>query len=192
MPDDGPAPNVDLNPREKFRVKVFNTIVDRLISEIDKRRRSCDNVNELFGFLTDRQISSSDIKQKATHLVEAYQCDLEEAFVDEIQLFLPLCASDMSVSLMLQNMIENKLVSSFPNVNIAFRIYLSILGTSCEGERSFSVLKRVKNYLRSSVDQAKLSALSLLSIESELLKNLDIDDIITDFAHKKSRKVTIV
>jgi len=123
MPDDGPAPNVDLNPREKFRVKVFNTIVDRLISEIDKRRRSYDNVNELFGFLTDRQISSSDIKQKATHLVEAYQCDLEEAFVDEIQLFLPLCASDMSVSLMLQNMIENKLVSSFPNVNIAFRIY---------------------------------------------------------------------
>ena len=100
----------------------------------------------------------------------------------------------MSVSLMLQNMIENKLVSSFPNVNIAFRIYLSILGTSCEGERSFSVLKHVQNYIRSTVDQAKLSALSLLSIESELLKNLDIDrdDIITDLVHKKSRKVTIV
>ena len=83
-------------------------------------------------------------------------------------------------------------VSSFPNVNSAFRIYLSILGTSCEGKRSFFVLKRVKNYLRSTMGQAKLSALSLLSIESELLKNLDIDDIIIDFAHKKSRKVNIV
>jgi hypothetical protein len=40
--------------------------------------------------------------------------------------------------------------------------------------------------------QDKLSASSLLSIESELLKNLDIDDIITDFAHKKSRQVNIV
>ena len=33
--------------------------------------------------------------------------------------------------------IENGLVASFPNVNIAFRIYLSIFGTSSEGERFF-------------------------------------------------------
>ena len=78
---------------------------------------------------------------------------------------------------MLQQLINTKLVNSFPNVSVAIRIYLSILGTSCEGERSFSVLKRVKNYLRSTLRQQKLTALSLLCIEHELLRQVDVDDI---------------
>jgi len=81
---------------------------------------------------------------------------------------------------MLQQLIERKLVNSFPNVSVAIRIYLSILGTSCESERSFSVLKRVKNYLRSTLSQQKLTALSLLCIEHELLRQVDIDDNIAD------------
>jgi len=46
-------------------------------------------------------------------------------------------ADNKSVAEMIRSQIADKLVSSFPNVNIAFRIYLSIFGTSCEGERSF-------------------------------------------------------
>jgi len=62
------------------------------------------------------------------------------------------------------------MVNIFPNVNIALPIYLArpIFGTSFEGERSFSVLKRVKNYLRSTLGQNRMTALSLLSIESEV------------------------
>lgn len=40
--------------------------------------------------------------------------------------------------------INIKMVSCFPNLNIVFRKYLWIFGTPCEGERSVSVLKRVK------------------------------------------------
>jgi len=60
------------------------------------------------------------------------------------------------------------MVNIFPNVNIALPIYLAIFGTSFEGERSFSVLKRVKNCLRSTLGQNRMTALSLLSIESEV------------------------
>jgi hypothetical protein len=76
-------------------------------------------------------------------------------------------------------------------VNTALRMYLSILGTSCESERLFSVLKRIKNCMRSTIGQNKLSALSLLCIESELLRELDTMDIITNFAKQKSRKVAL-
>ena len=92
---------------------------------------------------------------------------------------------------MLQHQIDKNLVSSFPNVNIAMRIYLSILGSSCECERSFSALKRIKSCLRSTMGQEKLSALSLLFIESELLRGLDMDDVISNFAKQKCRKVPL-
>jgi len=80
------------------------------------------------------------------------------------------------------------MVTSFPNVNIAFRIYLSIFGTTFEGERSFSILKRVKNWQRSTIRQDKLSSLSVLAIEHELLQEIDTEIIIESFTNKKCRK----
>ncbi|CAI6344442.1 unnamed protein product [Macrosiphum euphorbiae] len=80
------------------------------------------------------------------------------------------------------------MVTSFPNVNIAFRIYLSIFGTSCEGERSFSIQKRVKNWQRSTIGQDKLSSLSVLAIEHEFHQEIDTEKVIESFANKKYRK----
>ena len=178
---------------DKFKVQVFYSILDKLICEMHHRRGAYADVDSKFSFLTAREpeLSLQDIRHKASSLVEAYQCDLEEAFVEEIALFLPLFKTETSASQMLQQLINTKLVNSFPNVSVAIRIYLSILGTSCEGERSFSVLKRVKNYLRSTLRQQKLTALSLLCIEHELLRQVDVDDIIAQFATIKSRKVNI-
>ena len=63
--------------------------------------------------------------------------------------------------------------------------------SNCSGERSFSVLKRVKNQLRSSMGQKRLNSLALLCIEKELLEKIDTDDIIKSFALSKSRKCVI-
>ncbi len=63
--------------------------------------------------------------------------------------------------------------------------------TNCTGERSFSKLKLIKNELRTSMVQQRLNWLSLLSIESELLDQIDVEAIIDDFADKKCRKVFI-
>ena len=63
--------------------------------------------------------------------------------------------------------------------------------SNCSGERSFSLLKRVKNQLRSSMGQKRLNSLALLCIEKELLEKIDTDDIIKSFALSKSRKCVI-
>jgi hypothetical protein len=54
---------------------------------------------------------------------------------------------------MIRAQIDDKLITSFPNANITFRIYLSIFGTSAEGERSFSKMKLIENYLPSTMGQ---------------------------------------
>lgn len=48
---------------------------------------------------------------------------------------------------------ENNLCDLF--LNISLRIYLSLLVTVASAERSFSKLKRVKNYLRSTICRKK-------------------------------------
>ena len=76
--------------------------------------------------------------------------------------------------------------STFPSVFIALRIFLTLPVTNCEGERSFSHLARIKNELRTTQTQQRLSALPL--IETELLRSLEFDEVITDFANRRARK----
>ena len=49
--------------------------------------------------------------------------------------------------------------------------------------------KNIKNYLRSSMSQERLSGLSTLSIENELAFSLNLEQIVTDFSNQKARKV---
>ena len=81
-----------------------------------------------------------------------------------------------------------KLADCYPNVVIAYRVLLTVPVTVASAERSFSKLKLIKTYLRSSMSQDRLNGLATLSIEKEMLKNIDVDVSINDFASQKARK----
>ncbi|KAF7658354.1 hypothetical protein LDENG_00013970 [Lucifuga dentata] len=49
-------------------------------------------------------------------------------------------------------------------------------------------MKCVKNELRTTMGQNRLTALSLMAIEYELVREMDFEDIIEAFATSKSRK----
>ena len=70
------------------------------------------------------------------------------------------------------------------------RIYLVLMVRNCTGECSFSKLKLIKNRLRTSMRHDRLSHLALLSVEHDILREIDFDHLITEFARAKSRKVT--
>ena len=53
--------------------------------------------------------------------------------------------------------------------------------TNASSERCFSNLRRIKSYLRSRTDQARLNHVMLMSIYREELDNLSIDDIVEEF-----------
>lgn len=90
---------------------------------------------------------------------------------------------------LLQLIHDYRLRESYPNVKIAFRIFLTMPVTIATCERSFSKLKLIKNYLRSTMGQERLSNLAILSIEYEVAKEIEFDDIIDEFAAIKSRKI---
>lgn len=65
---------------------------------------------------------------------------------------------------------------------------LTIPVSTASAERSFSKLKVIKNYLRSTMSQERLSALAVLSIEADIASKLDYDTVIKEFSQVKSRK----
>jgi len=79
--------------------------------------------------------------------------------------------------------------TAVPNVAIALRIALTIPTTVASGERSFSKLKLIKNYLRTTMTQERLNSLAMISIERGIVQSLDYSQLIRDFAAIKARKV---
>ena len=75
--------------------------------------------------------------------------------------------------------------SCFPNVWIAYRILLTIPVTVASAERSFSKLKLIKSYLRSTMSQEILNGLTILSIEKHMLEQIDFNSLIIDFFYLK-------
>ena len=73
----------------------------------------------------------------------------------------------------------------------ALHILSVIPSTSCSAERSFSSLRRLKTYLRSTMGQERLSNLALLHIEREYVNKViieDLEDIINTYGKRNGRQ----
>ena len=74
-----------------------------------------------------------------------------------------------------------------------FRIYyLSMMVSNCSGERSFSKLKLLKIHLRSCMTQERLNSLSLLNIETNVLRSIDMSSLFNDLRLKNSVSITFI
>ena len=78
--------------------------------------------------------------------------------------------------------------SVFPNLRITLQILLIVVVSIESCERSFSKLKLILSYLRSSISQKRLYNLALLSIERDEAKKSNFDEIIDEFASERHEK----
>ena len=138
-----------------------------------------------------------EIDCSADNLVIVYKKDQEQCFGNELVQFVAFsneflkdADDNIGKEHFLYKLIIDKCVKcSFPNVEIALRMYLILMVTNCSGERSFSKLKYIKNRLRMTVTNERGTHLSLMSIQYHIIRETDFDDLITDFAQCKRRKV---
>jgi len=88
---------------------------------------------------------------------------------------------------------EQLLTQTFRNVETVLRIYLSMMVSNCSGERTFSKMGiiKIKSVLHPTMGQQRLTMLSLMSIERDVLRAIDFDDVVDDFARTKARKASL-
>jgi hypothetical protein len=84
-----------------------------------------------------------------------------------------------------------KRMSCFPNALVAYRILLTIPVTVASAERSFSKLKLLKTYMRSTMTQERLNGLATIAIENDVLEKIKYEDIIEYFISKNARRMML-
>jgi hypothetical protein len=157
-------------------------------------------VSSRFSFLHKLdELPSQDILTAASNLVDIYKDDLDASLGNELVQFAQFFdafkgeqAADVSKENLMYRLIFDKQVQgSFPNVEIVLRMYLVLMISNCTAERSFSKMKLIKNRLRTSTCSERLSHLALMSIESDILREINFEDLVTTFAQIKARKASL-
>jgi hypothetical protein len=78
----------------------------------------------------------------------------------------------------------------YPNIHRAVKVLLTMPVTSATAERSFSALKRIKTYLRSTMVEDRLSGLSLMHVHPGI--SLNFDQAINTFAADGNRRIQLI
>ena len=184
--DYGKAENTSLEPKDSFRIQSYITVIDVLLAELDKRKRAYKEVADRFGFLHNlKELSDNDIQAAARKLVETYVLDLDDGLGNELIQFKSFLNEEHTEAAMYELIFARDIEDVFPNTEVVLRIYMSIMATNCSGERSFSKLKLIKDDHRSTMSQQCLVDLTILTSESDVMREIDLNRVLSDFAQKQ-------
>uniref|UniRef100_A0A674JYR2 DUF4371 domain-containing protein n=1 Tax=Terrapene triunguis TaxID=2587831 RepID=A0A674JYR2_9SAUR len=156
------------------------------------------HLESVFGFIYD----SHRLQKKTARQIREFCIKLESALthenskdIDATDLYSELRAFSRRLKKhstpeeVLKFVCENKLTDSFPNIFIALCILLALPVSVASGECSFSKLKLIKTYLRSTMVQERLVGFATMSIEHEIAGKLDLKELVTEFSKLKASKV---
>lgn len=191
------ATDSSVTPEVKQRQIIYQ-VIDSITTELCDRYQNLKEVSDDFNFLNGASFSSmslTDIEKCINDLCTKYPRDLDpveflqeaESFRFQAQeLFEFKNKSPLEIFL---NLHKFDLLTEYPNFAIAIRIFLTLPVTSASCERSFSKLKLIKNFLRSTMCQNRLSHTALISIERSLTDSISFETYISEFAAQKARKI---
>lgn len=179
--------NVPANtPKEYFRLNVYNPTMDYLITE-----------------LTDRLCKSLP-RLKAQYLVPSLSDRLTPVVWSELKdtfksLLPDITTADAEYDLWKYS-IENKLISGstlqeaakqseqlYPNIHTMIKVLLTMPVSTATVERSFSSLRRLKTYMRSTMTNERLTGLALLHAHKD--RKVDIETVIRTFDSTGHRRI---
>lgn len=164
--------------------------MDVALYSLEDRFQTMENVRDTFGIL----LNFNDVATMSRSTVRKHCEDTEKALskeghadisvmemAEEI-LNLPPLPSKSTAMELLKFLHQKKQQEIYPHLWIALRIAVTLPVTVAAAERSFSKLKLVKNYLRSTINKERLSGLALISINSEFAQQISYEAVNYDFA----------
>jgi hypothetical protein len=78
------------------------------------------------------------------------------------------------------------IANTLPELTKLVRVALTIPVTSCTAERSFSSLRRLKTYLRSTMSQERLNHVAILNYHKDIIANVNINEFADEFISRAS------
>ena len=193
------------DPDKKFRVEVFFKVIDTVTSQLEERFKGQAFVAKTFNFLAPKSIlkmTANEVRCAANDLVSTYKFDLcsefetQEDYANDLTqevLSYRICFKEELLGMtdnlkkfksavdIFKHLHKDELSTSYSKLISAIVFFLTLPVTVATAERSFSKLKIIKNYLRSSIAQDRLDALAMISIEAEEAIKLSVAKMIDTF-----------
>ena len=203
--DSGSAPHRFESPVDYFRAQYFE-LMDLLLGEITRRFDQTtlalplaveklllssanssgedDNLVAVPPIVVDTYSSDVNIKKLESQI--AMLPDLVNAYTAEQNLKKLTVTNVCTIAEMLLNVPSAK--AMFTEIDKLVRVYFTIPITTATAERSFSVLRRIKTYLHSSMTEESLNNVILLHSHKDLTSSLDLKEVGQLFIDANSRR----
>ena len=179
---------------------MYDDIFNKIICEISERYKDLENIKFIQLLNCDKftEFNKKFPINLLTSVKDTYSSVLKCNYLkleNELKVvYNSDCYKNKSVTEISETIIATKLENTFSETLKLCHLIMTIPSTTATTERSFSVLKRIKTYNRSTMSNDRLSALALLSIEKEYLMEIKqnaffnfFDQVIDHFTTKNRR-----
>ncbi|CAC5395408.1 unnamed protein product [Mytilus coruscus] len=176
-----------------WRRVLYYVFLDHLINELQQRLivtkpRFQDNCL-LPSQATKNQITDA----KVDELFTAYRTDIPadlDFFKTEVDRWIIRLGLASQKPSSLCETLNITRITLYPCIWNILTVLITMHVATATAERSFSVLRRVKTYLRTTMHQERLSALGLMHIHREI--QINVEGVIETFASRKNRKMSFL
>lgn len=186
--DDKPETHHTFNDPKSYFRQIYYEVVDMAISRLDDRKHKqlSEHLENMELFATGKTVSGDRI-------LEFYQNDFDASrLVLHRNMFLDIATQKNETIESLTDVVRflkaneevRELLAEFTKF---IRFVLVIPVTTCTAERSFSSLRRLKTYLRSTMTQKRLNDIMINHIHKEITESIDLNQVCDEFI---SRSIT--
>jgi len=179
----------NLTSENYWKADVYNTIIDnitnrmktRFSDESQKLAKSIDNffILDFDGSLEFLEFYSHTLKIKM---------DVIKAEMMIVNNYLNSQIKNWTI----QDLLSTVTLELYPNLHNLLQVALCIPVSSASCERSFSAMRRIKNWLRTTMIQNRFSNLAIIHIENELVKtSIESKQILEEFVKCGSRRIQL-
>lgn len=147
--------------KNNFKTDVFYIIIDSIISGLTQRFEAVITICNRFDFLwCFKDIKETELKEKAAQFHKTYSRRVSPHIESEILSLKSAYDANFKAETPCPKELYGEihamgLNALFPNVLTALRVFHTLPASVASNERSFRVLKRIKNYLRSNMAQER-------------------------------------
>ncbi|XP_024994016.1 uncharacterized protein LOC112527546 [Cynara cardunculus var. scolymus] len=183
---------------ESFEVNYFLCVFDHAIASLSRRFEQYQEYESVFRFLFTyyklRSLDDTCSKSSCTNFENAmkkqdqFDIDGNDLYV-ELKILQDLFPAQKMRPLDILKYLKH--VECFTNAIIPYRVLLTILVIVTSAERSFSKLKLLKSYMRSTMTQERLNGLLMIALENDFSEKVDYEELIEDFVSKNIKRMSL-
>ena len=196
--DEGCLPHTFDTPKDYYR-QVYYSCLDTIIGTVNERfDQPCLKIYTSIEQTLLRAVSGENYDASLNDVIVHFGDDINATSTRQLQNLSDVISdkqrsSCTSVSCLTRHLVGLGSIMNtlFSQVIILIKLFLIMPVTSASAERSFSSLRRLKTYLRSTMGQGRLNHVTVLNTHTDILDELDLQIVAEEFVTaRENRRIT--